>query len=171
MSKKKEDVKPCDNNSPARLLNSIGWNTGRLVLKKIALVSKLNMGLSNKGWYGMFFACGVWCCIANVSSVSPLLALRHWMKVFSISNLLFHGNTTGNQEENLHNVESSISIKEYQHSADQQASIKKMYVPFNVEEYSFLANRHLRWDTLFNIESDVSVINKSTPGLPRSVKS
>ena len=38
----------------------------KTVLKKTlffsALVSKLNMGLINKGWYGMFFACGseVW---------------------------------------------------------------------------------------------------------------
>ena len=27
-------------------------------------------GLINKGWYGMFVACGVW-CLADVSSVSP----------------------------------------------------------------------------------------------------
>ena len=38
----------------------LGKNTGRPVLKKTvfyALASKLNMGLINKGWYGMFFAC------------------------------------------------------------------------------------------------------------------
>ena len=29
-----------------------------------------NMGLINKGWYGMFIACGIW-CLADVSSVSP----------------------------------------------------------------------------------------------------
>ena len=28
------------------------------------------MGLINKGQYGMFFACGIW-CLADVSSVSP----------------------------------------------------------------------------------------------------
>ena len=28
------------------------------------------MGLINKGWYGMFVACGIW-CLADVSSVSP----------------------------------------------------------------------------------------------------
>ena len=28
------------------------------------------MGLINNGWYGMFFACGIW-CLADVSSVSP----------------------------------------------------------------------------------------------------
>ena len=26
------------------------------------------MGVINKGWYGMFFACGMW-CVADVSSV------------------------------------------------------------------------------------------------------
>ena len=35
-----------------------------------ALVSKLNTGLINKGLYGMFFVCEVW-CIADISSVSP----------------------------------------------------------------------------------------------------
>ena len=30
----------------------------------------LPTGLINKGWYGMFFACGIW-CVADVSSVSP----------------------------------------------------------------------------------------------------
>ena len=33
-------------------------------------ITKLNMGLINKGWYGMFVACGIW-CLADVSSVSP----------------------------------------------------------------------------------------------------
>ena len=28
------------------------------------------MGLINKGWYGVFFACGIW-CLADVWSVSP----------------------------------------------------------------------------------------------------
>ena len=28
------------------------------------------MGLINKGWYGIFVACGIW-CLADVSSVSP----------------------------------------------------------------------------------------------------
>ena len=28
------------------------------------------MGLINKGWYGMFVACGIW-CLADVSSVIP----------------------------------------------------------------------------------------------------
>ena len=28
------------------------------------------MGLINKGWYGVFFACGIW-CLAEVWSVSP----------------------------------------------------------------------------------------------------
>ena len=28
------------------------------------------MGLINEGWYGMFFACGIW-YLADVSSVSP----------------------------------------------------------------------------------------------------
>ena len=32
--------------------------------------STLNMDLINKGWYGMFIACGIW-CLADVSSVSP----------------------------------------------------------------------------------------------------
>ena len=47
--------------------------TRRLVLKKIcfsAWASTLNMGLINKGLYGMFVACGIW-CLADVSSVSP----------------------------------------------------------------------------------------------------
>ena len=47
--------------------------TGRLVLKKTcfsAWASTLNMGLINRGWYGMFVACGIW-CLADVSSVSP----------------------------------------------------------------------------------------------------
>ena len=47
--------------------------TGRLVLNKncfSAWASALNMGLINKGWYGMFVACGIW-CLADVSSVSP----------------------------------------------------------------------------------------------------
>ena len=47
--------------------------TGRLVLKKTvfsAWASTLNMGLINKGLYGMFVACGIW-CLADVSSVSP----------------------------------------------------------------------------------------------------
>ena len=35
-----------------------------------ASASTLNMGLINKGWYGMFVACGIW-CLADVSSVSP----------------------------------------------------------------------------------------------------
>ena len=38
--------------------------TEKLVLKLYyfsALASKLNTGLINKGWYGMFFACGIWC--------------------------------------------------------------------------------------------------------------
>ena len=47
--------------------------TGRLVLKKTgffsAWASMLNMGLINKGWYGMCVACGIW-CLAGVSSVS-----------------------------------------------------------------------------------------------------
>ena len=29
-----------------------------------------NTGLMNKGWYGMFFACGVWCA-ADIPSVGP----------------------------------------------------------------------------------------------------
>ena len=33
------------------------------------LTSKLDMGFINKGWYGMFFACDVW-CTADVSSVN-----------------------------------------------------------------------------------------------------
>ena len=37
-----------------------------------ALASKLNVGLINKGRYGMFFACGIW-CVADVSSISPSL--------------------------------------------------------------------------------------------------
>ena len=32
--------------------------------------STLNMGLINKGWYGMFVTCGIW-CLADVSRVSP----------------------------------------------------------------------------------------------------
>ena len=35
-----------------------------------AWASTLNIGLINKGWYGMFVACGIW-CLADVSSVSP----------------------------------------------------------------------------------------------------
>ena len=35
-----------------------------------AWASTLNMSLINKGWYGMFVACGIW-CLADVSSVSP----------------------------------------------------------------------------------------------------
>ena len=35
-----------------------------------AWASTLNMGLINKGWYGMFVACEIW-CLADVSSVSP----------------------------------------------------------------------------------------------------
>ena len=53
--------------------NIICKNTGRLVLKQTsfsALASKLNTGLINKGWYGMFFACKV-LRIADVSNVSP----------------------------------------------------------------------------------------------------
>ena len=49
-------------------------NTGRLVLKKLWVffvwASTLNMGFINKGWYGMFVACGIW-CLADFSSVSP----------------------------------------------------------------------------------------------------
>ena len=29
-----------------------------------------NMGLINKGWYGMFFTYGIW-CVADILSVSP----------------------------------------------------------------------------------------------------
>ena len=39
-------------------------------MTKTALASTLNMGLINKGCYGMFVACGIW-CLADVSSVSP----------------------------------------------------------------------------------------------------
>ena len=35
-----------------------------------AWASTLNMGLINKGWYGMFVACGIW-CLADVLSISP----------------------------------------------------------------------------------------------------
>ena len=35
-----------------------------------AWASTLNVGLINKGWYGVFFACGFW-CLDDVSSVSP----------------------------------------------------------------------------------------------------
>ena len=54
-----------------------GWlwcsNTGRLVLKKTsAWASTLNMGLINKGWYGMLVACGIW-CFADVLSISSSL--------------------------------------------------------------------------------------------------
>ena len=35
-----------------------------------AWASTLNMGLINKGWYGLFVACGIW-CLADVSNVSP----------------------------------------------------------------------------------------------------
>ena len=47
--------------------------TGRLVLEKNCFsmwASTLNMGLINKGWYGMFVSCGIW-CLADVSSVRP----------------------------------------------------------------------------------------------------
>ena len=61
--------------------------TGRLVLKKTvfsALVSKLNTRLVNKGWYGMFFARGIW-CVADVSSVSPSSLLRRKANAQNIS--------------------------------------------------------------------------------------
>ena len=35
------------------------------------------MGLINKGWYGMFFACGIW-CLADISSVSPSSEKGSW---------------------------------------------------------------------------------------------
>ena len=38
--------------------------------KNSAWVSRLNTGLISEGWYGMFFAGGIW-CLADVSSVSP----------------------------------------------------------------------------------------------------
>ena len=48
-------------------------HTGKLVLKKTAfsaLESKLKMSLIKKGWYGMYFACKIW-CKADVLSFSP----------------------------------------------------------------------------------------------------
>ena len=45
------------------------------------LVDKfLVMGSINKGWYGMFVACGIW-CLADVSSVSPSSEQTH---IFSV---------------------------------------------------------------------------------------
>ena len=41
------------------------------------------MGLINKGSYGMFFACGIW-CFADVSSVSPSLELRKPLPLTSL---------------------------------------------------------------------------------------
>ena len=35
-----------------------------------AWASMLIMGLINKGWYGMFVACGIW-CLADILSISP----------------------------------------------------------------------------------------------------
>ena len=65
-------------------------NTGRLVLKKLWVffvwASTLNMGFINKGWYGMFVACGIW-CLADFSSVSPSSASVN----LCLSNLYFSG--------------------------------------------------------------------------------
>ena len=43
------------------------------------------MGLINKGWYGMFVACGIW-CLVDVSSVSPSSEQteRSWGSVFKL---------------------------------------------------------------------------------------
>ena len=46
------------------------WKTSFEKTVFSAWASKLNMSLINKGRYGMFFACGIW-CVADVSSVSP----------------------------------------------------------------------------------------------------
>ena len=44
-----------------------------------------NMGLINKGWYGMFVACGIWCLTFWA------LALRRSRRLLSLdNNLLFH---------------------------------------------------------------------------------
>ena len=59
-------------------------NTGRLVLKTkcySAWLSMLNMGLINKGWYGMFVGCGIWCS-ADVSSDSP--SSKHVQPSFAV---------------------------------------------------------------------------------------
>ena len=41
------------------------------VTKIINIEKEMNMGLINKGWYGMFFTCGIW-CVAAALSISPL---------------------------------------------------------------------------------------------------
>ena len=46
-----------------------------------ALASEVNMGLINKGCYGMFFAREVW-CIADVSSVRQSRLTDYWKSVF-----------------------------------------------------------------------------------------
>ena len=55
-------------------------SSARPVLKKpdtfSALASKLNVGLINKGWYGMLFAREIW-CIADGSSVNPKSSPRN----------------------------------------------------------------------------------------------
>ena len=59
------------------------------------------MALINKGWYGMFFTCEIW-CIADVSSVSPsseqtLVLLR---RRANAGNVGYTPNLTG--EEHAH---------------------------------------------------------------------
>ena len=58
----------------------------RLVLKKLFFlrwcrVNWIRVNLINKGWYGMFFACGIW-CVADVSSVIPSsgFCVQFWEK-------------------------------------------------------------------------------------------
>ena len=46
------------------------WKTSFEKICFSVWASTLNVGLINKGWYGMFVACGIW-CLADVSSVSP----------------------------------------------------------------------------------------------------
>ena len=51
------------------------------------------MGLINKGWYGMFFACGIWCVhVADVLSVSPSLKQIAYNKLLTNAEKSFFQN-------------------------------------------------------------------------------
>ena len=68
------------------------WRVLRLFLRRrddvqlcVGMGLWVCMGLINKGWYGMFVACGIW-CLVDVSSVSPSSEQteRSWGSVFKL---------------------------------------------------------------------------------------